>query len=81
MGCNLPPGVEDHMIPGNTKEDREWDELFAWLTQLDIEVAEIRTAIDIYIEIITNPAIKNRFLDEWMAEQRLKHIAAKELKV
>jgi len=38
MGYNLPPGVTESMLPGNTPEDRAWDEL---IDQMFIDVAEM----------------------------------------
>lgn len=30
---NLPPGVTDSMLPGNTPEDVAWGEFFVWLEE------------------------------------------------
>lgn len=30
---NLPPGVTDSMIPGNTGNDAEWENLFDWMLE------------------------------------------------
>lgn len=31
MNSNLPPGVTEGMIPGNTAEDARWEELVEWM--------------------------------------------------
>jgi hypothetical protein len=42
MSDNLPPGVTEGMIPGNTPEDAEWDSLYDWIAELGMEPSEIR---------------------------------------
>ena len=45
MSSNLPPGLTESMIPGNTQADVEWDELIDWLASIGLEPAEIRRRI------------------------------------
>lgn len=48
---NLPPGVTDAMLPGNTQEDIAWDEFWEWaeesLSKLDISEAYMAIKIGI----------------------------------
>ena len=45
MSSNYPPGVTESMIPGNRPEDLEWEEIYDWLVDVDIEPQELITAI------------------------------------
>lgn len=42
MGSNLPPGVSDSMIPGNTPEDHEWEDLFEWMVDQGLDPKSIK---------------------------------------
>ena len=41
---NLPPGVTEGMIPGNTAEDARWEELIEWMVTncCDLSCDEIK---------------------------------------
>jgi hypothetical protein len=49
MASNLPPGVSDSDIPGNRPEDQEWDNLWDWLGDKDIEPNELRMMVEDYL--------------------------------
>lgn len=45
MESNLPPGMTDRMIPGNTPEDEEWESLFNDMATWGLSPAEIRRRV------------------------------------
>ena len=51
---NLPPGVSNNDLPGNRPEDTEWDSLFEFLSNCDLEPVEIRAAVEDYLSRIAN---------------------------
>jgi hypothetical protein len=42
---NLPPGVNESGIPGNTIEDGGWDQLYEWLLDSGLEPEEIKRLV------------------------------------
>jgi len=42
MLSNLPPGVTEGMIPGNTQEDLDWDELWDWIADTPISALALQ---------------------------------------
>ncbi len=49
MSSNLPPGISSSDIPGNTKADQEWEELWEWLTDTGLEAWQIRMAVSFLV--------------------------------
>ena len=45
---DLPPGVHEFMLPGNTPEDKEWETLFDWLYDCGLTPQEIGYAVADY---------------------------------
>ena len=52
MSYNLPPGVNENMIPGNTQEDAEWDKFWSSLDFNDLSVQEASRAVQIGVDIV-----------------------------
>lgn len=48
---NLPPGVTDDMIPGNSIADVERDEVIEWVYQQRLTNGEIVQAIKLYCKM------------------------------
>jgi len=46
MKSDLPPGVSASDIPGNTKQDEEWEGLYDFLCSTGLEPWEIRCYVD-----------------------------------
>ena len=53
---NLPPGVNEGMIPGNRQEDQDWDDFLEWANDRFVEsglsVEDCRAAVKAGIEMV-----------------------------
>jgi hypothetical protein len=53
---NLPPGVNEGMIPGNRQEDHAWDDFLEWadsqLAESGLSVEDCRAAVKAGIEMV-----------------------------
>lgn len=53
---NLPPGVNEGMIPGNRQEDMDWDIFLEWaydqFEESDLSVEDCRAAVKAGIEMV-----------------------------